>query len=89
MSRWKRPLKAAEVRKILRALGFEPKPLKATSHEQWTKRDGESFYKGINWGQIPIVFDVQGVCGFFACFWGLLCPETGQLRRQRRFQSVL
>lgn len=45
MSRWKRPLKAAEVRKILRALGFEPKPLKATSHEQWTKRDGETFYK--------------------------------------------
>jgi predicted RNA binding protein YcfA (HicA-like mRNA interferase family) len=45
MSRWNRPLKAAEVRKILRALGFESKPLKATSHEQWTKRDGESFYK--------------------------------------------
>jgi predicted RNA binding protein YcfA (HicA-like mRNA interferase family) len=45
MSRWKRPLKAAEVRKILRALGFDPKPLKATSHEQWTKRDGNHFCK--------------------------------------------
>lgn len=37
MSRWKRPLKAAEVRKILKALGFEMRPQKSTSHEQWTK----------------------------------------------------
>jgi hypothetical protein len=35
MSRWKRPLKAAEVRKILRALGFEPRPIKGTGHEHW------------------------------------------------------
>lgn len=35
MSRWKRPLKAAEVRKILRALGFTPRPIKGTSHEHW------------------------------------------------------
>lgn len=71
MSRWKRPLKAAEVRKILRALGFEPKPLKATSHEQWTKRDGESFYKeliGVR-SQLFLMFKesagsllVSGVC---------------------------
>lgn len=37
MSRWKRPLKAAEVRKILRALGFELRPQKSTAHEQWVK----------------------------------------------------
>lgn len=35
MSRWKRPLKAAEVRKILKALGFEPRPQKSTGHEHW------------------------------------------------------
>lgn len=35
MSRWKRPLKAAEVRKILKALGFAPRPTKSTGHEHW------------------------------------------------------
>lgn len=39
MSRWKRPLNAAEVRKILKALGFEPLPKKGTAHEQWVKRE--------------------------------------------------
>lgn len=39
MSRWKRPLKAAEVRKILRALGFEMRPQKATGHEHWVKSE--------------------------------------------------
>jgi predicted RNA binding protein YcfA (HicA-like mRNA interferase family) len=37
MSRWRRPLKAAEVRKILRVLGFELRPLKGTGHEHWVK----------------------------------------------------
>lgn len=44
MSRWKRPLKAAEVRKILKALGFELRPQKSTSHEQWVK-SGADFRK--------------------------------------------
>lgn len=35
MSRWKRPLKAAEVRKILKKLGFLPRPIKGTGHEHW------------------------------------------------------
>ena len=35
MSRWKRPLRAAEVRKILKTLGFEPRPQKSTGHEHW------------------------------------------------------
>lgn len=35
MSRWKRPLKAADVRKILKALGFTPRPIKGTGHEHW------------------------------------------------------
>lgn len=37
MSRWKRPLKAFEVRLILKALGFERRPQKSTSHEHWVK----------------------------------------------------
>jgi len=44
MSRWKRPLKAAEVRKILKALGFELRPQKSTGHEQWVK-EAPSFKK--------------------------------------------
>ena len=35
MSRWKRPLKAAEVRKILKNLGFVARPIKGTGHEHW------------------------------------------------------
>ena len=35
MSRWKRPLKAAEVRQILKTLGFKPRPIKGTGHEHW------------------------------------------------------
>lgn len=44
MSRWKRPLKAAEIRKILRALGFTARPQKGTGHEHWI-REGEPFRK--------------------------------------------
>ena len=39
MSRWRRPLKAAEVRKILRNLGFEERPTKSTGHEHWVKSE--------------------------------------------------
>jgi len=39
MSRWKRPLTAAEVRRILKSLGFELRPQKSTAHEQWVKHD--------------------------------------------------
>lgn len=44
MSRWKRPLRAAEVRKILKVLGFTPRPQKGTGHEHWVK-DGSPFRK--------------------------------------------
>jgi predicted RNA binding protein YcfA (HicA-like mRNA interferase family) len=37
MSRWKRPLKAAEVRTILKNLGFSARPTKATGHEHWVR----------------------------------------------------
>lgn len=32
-----RPLTCKEVKTILRNLGFEPRPQKGTSHEQWVK----------------------------------------------------
>ena len=44
MSRWKRPLKAAEIRKILRELGFTARPQKGTGHEHWV-REGDPFRK--------------------------------------------
>ena len=44
MSRWKRPLKAAEVRKILENLGFTRRPQKSTGHEHWVK-EGAPFRK--------------------------------------------
>ncbi len=44
MSRWKRPLRAEDVRKILKALGFAPRPQKSTGHEHWV-RDGNPFRK--------------------------------------------
>lgn len=39
MSRWKRPLRASEVRRILKALGFVQRPQKSTGHEHWVKSD--------------------------------------------------
>ena len=44
MSRWKRPLRAAEVRKILKELGFTLRPQKSTWHEHWV-REGNPFRK--------------------------------------------
>jgi predicted RNA binding protein YcfA (HicA-like mRNA interferase family) len=44
MSRWKRPLRAAEVRKILKELGFTLRPQKSTGHEHWV-REGYPFRK--------------------------------------------
>ena len=44
MSRWKRPLRAAEVRKILKELGFTLRPQKSTGHEHWV-REGNPFRK--------------------------------------------
>jgi predicted RNA binding protein YcfA (HicA-like mRNA interferase family) len=44
MSRWKRPLKAAEIRRILRELGFTARPQKGTAHEHWI-REGAPFRK--------------------------------------------
>ena len=39
------PLTCDEVKRILRNLGFEPRPRKATSHEQWVKQEAGRFYK--------------------------------------------
>jgi predicted RNA binding protein YcfA (HicA-like mRNA interferase family) len=39
------PLTCQEVKKILTHLGFQPRPRKGTSHEQWVKPDGARFYK--------------------------------------------
>ena len=36
-----RPLTCKEVKHILKILGFNPRPQKGTSHEQWVKYDGE------------------------------------------------
>lgn len=44
MSRWKRPLRAAEVRKILKELGFTLRPQKSAGHEHWV-REGNPFRK--------------------------------------------
>lgn len=39
------PLTCAQVKTILKNLGFEPKPQRGTSHEHWTKRENGQFYK--------------------------------------------
>lgn len=39
------PLTCKEVTQILRTLGFEPRPKKGTSHEQWVKDDADGFFK--------------------------------------------
>jgi hypothetical protein len=33
----------------------------------------------VNWGHIPIVLDVQGVCGLPERFWAWLYHDNGQL----------
>ena len=35
------PLTCKEVKRILKALGFNPRPIKGTSHEQWVKYSPE------------------------------------------------
>lgn len=42
--RW-RPLEYREVKQILKNLGFEPRPRKGTSHEQWVKYSERGLYK--------------------------------------------
>lgn len=44
MSRWKRPLTARDVRRILKALGFEHRSTEG-GHEQWVRRDPPPFRK--------------------------------------------
>ena len=39
------PLTCREVKQILTALGFAPRPQKGTSHEHWVKTAGSRFYK--------------------------------------------
>ncbi|MCX7183963.1 MAG: type II toxin-antitoxin system HicA family toxin [Nitrosospira sp.] len=39
------PLTCKDVKKILAALGFSPRPKKGTSHEQWVKQTGGNLFK--------------------------------------------
>lgn len=39
------PLTCVQVKGILKKLGFEPRPQKGTSHEQWVKYDKGRIYK--------------------------------------------
>ena len=39
------PLTCAQVKLILKILGFEPKPQNSTSHEHWIKRENGQLYK--------------------------------------------
>ena len=39
------PLTCKQVKKILKKLGFEPRPRKGTSHEQWVKTENGRLYK--------------------------------------------
>ena len=39
------PLTCKDVKKILKALGFSPRPQKGTSHEQWVKEENGQFHK--------------------------------------------
>jgi len=45
MSKEHPPLSASDVRRILVNLGFEQRPGKGTSHEQWTKLQGSALRK--------------------------------------------
>jgi predicted RNA binding protein YcfA (HicA-like mRNA interferase family) len=46
MSRQYPPLTCKDVKKILKNLGFTPRPRKGTSHEQWVKKDAKGrFFK--------------------------------------------
>lgn len=38
------PLTCKEVKTILKNLGFEPRPQKGTSHEQWVKTDSDGVF---------------------------------------------
>ena len=39
------PLTCAQVKEILKILGFKPRPQKGTSHEHWVKKENGSFLK--------------------------------------------
>lgn len=39
------PLTCKDVKQILKSLGFEPRPRKGTSHEQWVRKDSRGFFK--------------------------------------------
>ena len=39
------PLTCKQVKLILKRLGFEPRPRKSTSHEQWVKKESGRLYK--------------------------------------------
>ncbi len=53
------PLTCAQVKAILKALGFEPRPQKGTSHEQWVKRkDGALFKVTVDCPKQPFSHDL-------------------------------
>ena len=39
------PLTCKQVKKILKAMGFSPRPQKGTSHEQWVMTKNGKFFK--------------------------------------------
>jgi predicted RNA binding protein YcfA (HicA-like mRNA interferase family) len=47
MGRWRRPLTAKEVHKILRNLGFEPRKQTGTSHQQWVPKDPSAPFRKV------------------------------------------
>ena len=47
MGRWRRPLEAREVYRILRNLGFEPRKKSGTSHEQWVPSDPNAPFRKV------------------------------------------
>lgn len=40
-----RPVTAREFKAVLKRLGFEPRPSKGTSHEQWVRSDARGFFR--------------------------------------------
>jgi len=47
------PLTCAEVKRILKNLGFNPRPQKSTSHEQWVKDDGKRYKVTVDCPKAP------------------------------------
>ncbi|MEA3644157.1 MAG: type II toxin-antitoxin system HicA family toxin [Lamprobacter sp.] len=58
MSRWP-PLTCPEVKRALKALGFQPTPGRGSSHEQWERRTEGRLYKvTVDCPKAPFSFDL-------------------------------